>query len=383
MTDRLIKNFVKDSENITNPAVRKDYGYLSGGVGICVNVLLCTLKLIVGYLSGSVGIIGDGINNLSDVGSSVVTMLGLKLSAKPADEAHPYGHGRIEYIVVLIIAAVIFFVGLELVKASYDKLMAPEAIEVSVSGITVMLFSIALKLWLRSFNQYLGKKTNSPAFDAVAADSTSDVVATSVVIICLFVYALTGYNIDGGAGLLVGCFIMYSGWQTASEALQPILGSPADEDVLDEIRRIALQDCRVLGVHDVMLHSYGPGSSFVSAHIEVDASMSLMEAHSVASRLEKNIEEQLSLHPTVHIDPRLIGNEKFDELERTVIGALRNIDGQLAMHDLHVFHGTRLVFDVEVPYKYPLKNEELEGWIIKKVEERLPGYSAVVRLDRV
>ena len=216
MTEFLIRKFVHDFENVNNAAVRKEYGLLSGGTGICVNLLLCGMKLAAGFASGSVGIIGDGINNLSDAGSSVVTMLGLKMSAKPADEEHPYGHGRIEYIAALIIAGIILLVGFELIKTSVGKLLEPEPVEVSAMAIAVMVVSVAFKVWLGVFNRQLGRRTDSPAFNAVAIDSMSDCVATSVVIACLLIYWWTGYNLDGAAGIVVGMFIMYSGWGAAS-----------------------------------------------------------------------------------------------------------------------------------------------------------------------
>lgn len=382
MTQLLIKRFVADYDNVNRPKVRKAYGLLSGGVGICVNLLLCAMKLITGYISGSVGIIGDGINNLSDAGSSLVTMFGLKLSAKPADEEHPYGHGRIEYIAAMIIAGVIFMVGFELLLASAQKIMAPEPVELSVATILVMLVSICFKLWLGAFNRQLGKKTDSPVFAAVAADSMSDCIATSAVIACLVIYALTGCNLDGMAGIIVGLFIMYSGWTAASETLQPILGKPADSQLIQNIIELALQDKRILGVHDVMAHSYGPGNVFASVHIEVPSTMTLIKAHFIANHLEYILEQKLDLQATVHVDPKVIGNARFDAVADVLNQILRDIDPELSMHDLHILHGNMLIFDVVVPFKFPLSDEELEQWINKKLQDREAIYKAVVKIDR-
>lgn len=382
MTQLLIKRFVADYDNVNRPAVRKSYGLLSGGVGICVNLLLCTMKLIAGYISGSVGIIGDGINNLSDAGSSLVTMFGLKLSAKPADEEHPYGHGRIEYIAAMIIAGVIFLVGFELMLASVQKIMAPEPVELSVAAVLVMVVSICCKMWLGAFNRQLGKKTDSPVFAAVAADSMSDCIATSAVIACLAIYGLTGYNLDGVAGIIVGMFIMYSGWTAASETLQPILGKPADSQLIQKIIELALQDKRILGVHDVMAHSYGPGNVFASVHIEVPSTMTLIKAHFIANHLEYVLEQKLDLQATVHVDPKVIGNARFDAIADVLSQILRDIDPELSMHDLHILHGNILLFDVVVPFSFPLSDEELEQWINKKLNDREAIYKAVVKIDR-
>lgn len=383
MTEFLIRKFVRDFENVNNAAVRKEYGILSGGTGICVNLLLCIMKMVAGFASGSVGIIGDGINNLSDAGSSVVTMLGLKMSAKPADEEHPYGHGRIEYIAALIIAGIIFLVGFELIKTSVGKLLEPEPVEVSVAAVAVMAVSVGFKVWLGAFNRQLGRRTDSPAFNAVAVDSMSDCVATSVVIACLLIYWWTGYNLDGAAGIVVGMFIMYSGWGAASETLQPILGKPADPEILGRIMEIALGDRRVLGVHDVMAHSYGPGNVFASLHIEVISTMKLLEAHAVASHLEHAIEKELDIHAIVHVDPKLVGNPEFDALLTNLSEVLKEIDGSLSMHDVHIFHGNRLTFDVEVPYSYPVRDEELTERIVAAMEAREPAYRVAVKLDRM
>lgn len=382
MTQYLIKHFVSDYENVYNPKVRKSYGILSGGVGICVNLLLCAMKLITGYISGSVGIIGDGINNLSDAGSSLVTMFGLKLSAKPADEEHPYGHGRIEYIAAMIIAGVIFLVGFELIATSVQKIMMPEPVELSTAAIVVMVISIGFKLWLGAFNSQLGKKTDSPVFAAVAADSMSDCVATLAVIICLIIYGVTGCNLDGVAGIIVGLFIMYSGWTAASETLQPILGKPADSQLVQKIIALALEDKRILGVHDVMAHSYGPGNIFASVHIEVPSTLTLIKAHFIANHLENLLEKKLDIQATVHVDPKVVGNARFDAIAETLKKILQDIAPELSMHDLHIFHGNKLLFDVAVPYSFPLSDEELEQWINKKLHEREALYKAVVKIDR-
>ncbi|MDD7677149.1 MAG: cation transporter dimerization domain-containing protein, partial [Anaerovibrio sp.] len=214
-------------------------------------------------------------------------------------------------------------------------------------------------------------------------DSMSDCVATSVVIACLLIYWWTGYNLDGAAGIVVGIFIMYSGWGAASETLQPILGKPADPEILGRIMEIALRDRRVLGVHDVMAHSYGPGNVFASLHIEVTSTMKLLEAHAVASHLEHAIEKELDIHAIVHVDPKLVGDPEFDALLENLAEVLKGIDGSLSMHDVHIFHGSRLVFDVEVPYSYPASDEELTERIVAALEAREPAYRVAVKLDRM
>lgn len=379
----LVRKFVKDFDNVNNPAVRKEYGMLSGSVGICVNLLLCFMKLGAGFVSGSLGIIGDGINNLSDAGSSIVTILGMKMSAKPADAEHPYGHGRIEYLTALLIAGVVVLVGFELLRTSVGKLLEPEPLEVSLPALAVMAASVAFKIWLGAFNKYLGKKTNSPAFNAVAIDSMSDCVATSVVIACLLIYRGTGYNLDGAAGIMVGMFIMYTGWEAACETLQPILGTPADPELLERISEIAGRDERVLGIHDVMAHSYGPGSVFAAVHIEVASTMTLIKAHAVASRLEHAIEDELGIHVIVHVDPKLVGDPEFDALAKNMAEALKGIDAGLNMHSVHISYGRRLVFSVNAPYSCRMSDEELEERIVSAVEAREPSYKVAVKLKRM
>lgn len=383
MTDFLVKRYIPNYDDVNNPQVRKSYGMLSGGVGVCVNVVLCIMKLAAGFLSGSLGIIGDGINNLSDAGSSIVTIFGLRLSAKPADAEHPYGHGRIEYIAAMIVAGVIFMVGFELILTSISKLMEPEPVEVSMLSIGVMAVSVLAKLWLGQFNQSLGDRINSPVFHAVAADSRSDCVATGVVILCLLLYSITGYDLDGIAGIVVGGFIMYSGWTAAAETLQPILGEPADPDMIHSIIELALQDKRIIGVHDVTAHSYGPGNVFAAVHIEVPSTMTLIRAHFVATHLEYMIEKYLNVKAVVHVDPKVVGNARYDAIEASLNEILHDIDPRLHMHDFHIIHDRKLVFDVEVPYSFPMEDGYLESLINSKLKEQEALYEAVVKLDRV
>lgn len=382
ITEFLIRRFVKNYQQTNDSQVRKAYGFLSGGAGICVNLLLCTMKLIAGYISGSVGIIGDGINNLSDAGSSVVTMLGMKMSAKPADADHPYGHGRIEYLVAMVIAGVIVLVGAELAVTSVVKLLNPEPVEVSLAALGVMFFSVAGKMWLGAFNEALAEKTDSPVFYAVAADSRSDCYATAAVIICLVIYSFKGYNLDAAAGIIVGCFIIYSGWQAAVETMQHILGKPTDPDFLQEIADIALEDERVLGVHDVMAHSYGASTIYASLHIEVPSTMRLVEAHAVANKLENKLAGKLQVQATVHVDPRLVGDPHFDALYTELQQILQEIDVHLTLHDLRIAHGNTLFFDVKASYNFALPVEDLQLWINNKLRDREIAYRAIIRLDR-
>lgn len=382
MTDFLIKKFIRNSQDIGDVKVRKAYGKLSGGVGILVNMILCAVKLLIGFMSGSIAIIGDAVHNLADAGASVVTMLGMILSSKPADREHPFGHGRIEYVAGLIIAGAIILIGVELMKSSVDKLLEPGGVSSSWLSVGILSISVCLQLWLGLFNRGLGRRIDSPAMLAAATDSLSDCVATVVVIGCQLLHMYCGIDLDGATGIIVALFILHSGWGAARDTLQPILGTPADQNFTRRMRKLVLDDAQVLGIHDLIIHNYGPGRIFVSLHIELPSSLTLMEAHNVAEALEDKLEEEMKVQVTVHVDPVVIDDPRQDALKEQAIRVLAAIEPRITIHDFHLADAYKLNFDVCVPYSCDLSNKEIRNMIVTDLQKVMPEYEIALHVDR-
>ena len=386
MTDFLIKRFVKDYQNIDNVLVREAYGRLSGIVGIVLNIVLFLIKLAVGIVSGSIAIIGDAIHNLADSGASIVTLLGFRLASRPADESHPYGHGRIEYIAGLIIAGVILVIGVELLQSSIDKVLNPTETTSSPEVIIILLASICLQLWLGLFNKGLGIRINSPAMLAASKDSLSDCLATVVVIICQIIHFYTGLDLDGHAGVLVSLFIMHSGYTAAKDTLDPLLGSTPDQEFVRDIRKYLVSNSAVLGVHDIIVHNYGPGRVFVSLHTELPASMNLMEAHNIVDRLEKEMQDALNATFTIHIDPVDTNNKELNSLKEQLIRIVGALDSKIAMHDLRMVKSdlqTTLFFEVSVPFTSEVGDDEVLDFIKQEMDKYSPGIKLDITLERI
>ncbi|MCR5176590.1 MAG: cation diffusion facilitator family transporter [Anaerovibrio sp.] len=383
MFDRIIKLFIKNSEEVNDPKVRTSYGYLSGGAGIVINVLLCGVKMLIGYLSGSIAIIGDAIHNLADAGASVITILGYKLAARPADREHPFGHGRIEYIAGFIIAAAILIIGVELMRSSIDKLINPVPIEATVDIALILSLSLLVQMLLGFFNRRLGKKIDSPAILAAATDSLSDCVATFVVIICLLVNLFIGMDFDAMAGIVVALFIIHSGWGAARDTLQPLLGEPPDPEFVRKITRKVLDEKTIIGIHDVMVHNYGPGRIFVSMHAEVPATMSLLDAHSVVDKLEHEISDECNVSITVHVDPVVENNPIQNEIKNKLHHILGAIDPLITYHDFHITASGYLCFDISVPYNCGFSDERLSEMIKSDVLNEFPGWQLRLKIDRL
>jgi len=375
MTKLLIKLFIKDSDTNTQKG-RELYGRLAGAVGIICNLLLSVMKLIIGSVSNSVSITADATNNIADAGSSIVTLVGFRLSGKPADKDHPYGHARIEYISSLIISFLILLIGCSIFKESITKIFNPEESLFNVATVIVLVASILVKLWLSIFNKFLGKQINSKALEATAIDSRNDVITTAAVLLASTISHFTGFNLDGYMGVIVSIFILISGINLVKETLDPLLGQPPTKEMFETIEKKILAYDNVLGVHDLMVHSYGPNTYFASAHIEMDAKIDVLVCHDIMDQIERDFKSDLNIHLVVHLDPTILDSPEINELKEMVNDIICEIDRDLTFHDFRVVIGEEnknVLFDVVVPPEYKYSDEELEKIITDKITEMSNG----------
>ena len=371
MTKFLIKLFIKDEDTNTQRG-RELYGRLAGAVGIICNLLLSVMKLIIGSISNSVSITADATNNISDAGSSIVTLVGFRLSGKPADKDHPYGHARIEYISSLIISFLILLIGCSIFKESVTKIFKPEESLFNIATVIVLVASILVKLWLSVFNKFLGKQINSKALEATAIDSRNDVITTTAVLLASVISHFTGFNLDGYMGVIVSVFIFISGINLVKETLDPLLGQPPTKEMFETIEKKILSYDNVLGVHDLMVHSYGPNTYFASAHIEMDAKIDVLICHDIMDQIERDFKSELNIHLIVHLDPTILDSPEINELKEMVNDIICEIDRDLTFHDFRVVIGEEnknVLFDVVVPPEYKYSDEELEKIITDKITE--------------
>ncbi len=385
MTSLLIRLFVKNSDKVKNHKVRESYGKLAGVVGILCNALLSAAKIIAGWLFKSVSILADGVNNLSDATSSLVTLIGFKLSGRPADKEHPFGHARMEYVAGLVVAFFIVLVGFDLSKSSFNKIIHPEAANFSVISIVILALSILLKLWMFFFNRKVGKIIDSTTLEATAADSRNDVLMTSAVLICAIVGKLTGFAmLDGIVGLGIAVFIIISGVKLVSETLSPLLGeAPNKELVTDILEKLRGYD-GVLGVHDLMVHDYGPGRCFASVHVEMDAKNDILKSHDVCDNIERDFQEE-GISLVVHLDPIITDDEEINELKKLTAKLLASMGYGITMHDFRVVKGythTNLIFDIVVPFDCKLPDDDLKSAIQQMVQEQSEKLFTVINIDR-
>ena len=360
----LIRIFVKDHENTDDPRVRERYGKFAGVVGIVSNLILCIMKILIGLVSRSIAIIADGINNLADASSSIITLVGFKLASQPEDEDHPYGHARIEYLTGLFISIVIIVIGLQLLRTSIDKILHPEPLEFSCLTIIILVAAILIKLWQSMFNRSIGRKIRSVTLMATAADSRNDVISTSAVLISVIVGKFTGIQIDGYMGSLVALFIIWSGIQLVRETTSPLLGEAPDQELVDSIAEIVKKEPGVLGIHDLMVHNYGPGKIFASMHIEVDADGDLMESHDMIDNIEKRIKDELHVEFVVHMDPVKTDDPLITKMKKIIADALLPLDGVDNIHDFRIVPGpthTNIIFDVVLAADCSLSEKEITG----------------------
>lgn len=385
MLNWMIRLFVKDAEQVRNTAVRSRYGVLAGATGIFLNLCLFAAKFLAGVITASIAITADAFNNLSDAGSSVVTLLGFKLAGTPPDKQHPFGHGRIEYLSGLAVSMAIMLVGIELAKSSWDKIMHPQAVTFSLLPAGILLVSVAVKLWMCYFNRSLAKRIDSPAMHATAMDSLTDAVATSAVLIGMLVGHFTGWMLDGYIGAMVAVFIIYTGINTAKDSLSPLLGQAPDRAFVDEIEETVMVHPDILGIHDLIVHDYGPGRLIISLHAEVPSTCDLLDMHDTIDRIELELREKYQCDATIHMDPIVMNDEETNHMRQQVVHMLARIDAALTMHDFRMVKGpthTNLIFDVMVPYQFRLNDETLSEALNAGVKEIGGDCFAVFRLDR-
>ncbi len=358
----LLGLFVKDYENADDPKVRSAVGRLSGLVGILCNAVLCIGKLIAGILSGSVSITADAVNNLSDAASSIVTLVGFKLAERPADDNHPYGHARFEYLSGLAVAAMILVIGVELGKSSIGKILHPEAVGFSVPLALILAGSILVKLWLAAFNKYLGSHIDSSALLATAADSRNDVISTAAVLVAALLEHFTHFRVDGYMGLAVAAFILYSGIAMGRETISPLLGETASPELRQKIAEVVEAEPLVIGYHDLMVHDYGPGQRFGSIHVEMDQKENPILCHEIIDDMERLCLEKHNVHLVIHYDPVVTGDAELNMLKDVVQKALSSMDARLYLHDFRMVRGkehTNLIFDVGLPQDLYSREKEI------------------------
>ena len=377
--------FIKDRRNYDSPAVRQAYGVLSGAVGIGLNILLFLGKWIAGTLSGSIAITADAFNNLSDAGSSIITLIGFRLSGQAPDPEHPFGHGRMEYISGLLVSVAILVMGFELIWSSFGKLRDPEPIESSALVLGILLASILVKVYMFYYNRSLSKKLDSAAMKATSVDSLSDTVATTLVLIATVISKYTGLILDGWFGILVGIFIVYTGGSTLKETIDLLIGQPPKKEFIDEIREIVLGHSLVYGVHDLIVHDYGPGRRMISLHAEVAVDGDIQDIHEQIDHIEHELQEKLNCSATIHMDPIVTDDKEVLEMKAKVEAMVQSLDEAFSMHDFRMVKGptrTNLIFDVEVPGKTSLTDNVIMNRLKEQVHG-LPGskYFAVIQID--
>ena len=366
MTNLLLRLFVKDADNTENPKVRAAIGTLSGLVGIVCNILLFAFKLLVGTLTSSVSITADAMNNLSDASGSIVTFIGFRVADKPADEHHPYGHARAEYLSGLGVAALILVIGIELVKTSVKKIFAPTPVEFTAVAAVVLLASIGMKFWMNLFNRSLAKRIDSTALMATAADSRNDCITTFAVLVAAVVEKLTHIPVDGWIGLAVALFILYSGLNLAKDTISPLLGENADPELREKIVDYIVSQPKVLGYHDLMVHDYGPGQRFASLHVEMDCREDPLDCHELIDDMERECLPSHNVHLVIHYDPVVTDDPVMTALKNRVLCLLQAKDPRLSLHDFRMIPGKKhmnLVFDVALPRDLKDKGEELRSWV--------------------
>ncbi len=385
MTEFIIGKLIKNASDTQNPKVREAYGKLSGIVGIICNFVLFCTKLTVGLLSASVSITADAVNNLSDASSSIISLLGFKLSGKPADAEHPYGHGRYEYLSGLIVSVVILVIGVELLKSGIERIIHPN--EVGFSAVTgfILVFSILLKLWMMLFNGKIGRKIESGAILAASQDSRNDVISTSAVLICSIISHFTSVELDGYVGILVAAFILYSGIELIKDTLNPLLGKAPDRVLVKQIRDKIMSYPEVCGTHDLLVHDYGPGRQFASVHVEMPAEGDVIAHHDIIDNIENDFLQEMGLHMVVHYDPIATTDTFTGEMHAWLSENIKKIDRRLTVHDLRIVPGTthtNLIFDCVAPHTPELDDKMLKSEISKLVQSKYPDCITVVTIDR-
>lgn len=385
MTDFIIRLFVKNYKETEDAKVRESYGKLSGIVGIITNLILSAMKVLIGVIFGSIAIIADGINNITDAGSSIITLIGFKLAGLPEDKDHPYGHARYEYITGLIVSFVIIFLGIRLLKESVLKIIHPDPVQFSVLTTVILILAILIKLWQMLFYKKIGTLIRSTTVMAVSKDSRNDILATGAVLLGLITGKLTGLQLDGILGALVACFIIYSGIELVRETTSPLLGEAPDPELVKEIERKTMSYDGVLGIHDLVVHNYGPGKIFASVHAEVDSKTDIMVSHDLMDCIERDLQKDLGIQVVIHMDPIVTDDPIIIELKELVREVILSIDPVLTFHDFRTVPGvthTNLIFDIVAPMRYRLSDDELIKLVEQKVKERDGKLCVVITVDK-
>ena len=385
MVQLLARYFIKNYEQTESPSVRQSYGVLCGSVGIGFNILLFIGKFLAGLISNSIAITADAFNNLSDAGSSLITLIGFKMAGQKPDTEHPFGHGRIEYLTGLLVSLLILLMGVELIKSSVSKILHPEATECTPVVAGILIVSILVKLYMYLYNRSTGRKIDSAAMMATAADSLSDMLSTSVVLIATLIGKFTGLQIDGWCGLLVGIFILYAGFSAAKDTISPLLGQPPQKEFVEKIESIVQSYPQVLGIHDLIVHDYGPGRVMISLHAEVPASGDMLHLHDTIDNIERQLHRELHCDAVIHMDPVMNDDEETQELKKQVTCCLHELDKSLNLHDFRIVKGpthTNSIFDILVPFKFQLSDAEISRFMEEKIHSISASYYAVINIDK-
>lgn len=385
MISLLSRLFVKNRTDYKNEKVRTAYGTLCGGVGICLNIILFAAKLLAGTLSGAIAITADAFNNLSDAGSSLISLVGIRLAGKKPDPEHPFGHGRFEYITGLIVSIAILLMGFELGKSSFAKILHPEDIEFSLLTAILLIAAILVKLYMMLYNSIYGKKIDSVVLKATAKDSMSDMISTSAVLLATFIGAHYGIKIDGYCGIIVAALILYTGFSALKDTVAPLLGEPPAPEFIKEIEDIVLSHNKIVGMHDLIVHNYGPGRSMISLHAEVPANCDIVEMHDIIDHVELELAQKTGAAATIHMDPIVTNDERINTVKAQIAAIIAELDGKVTFHDFRMVDGpthTNIIFDIVVPFKYPISDEDLNDILCQKIYSLNPTYNAVIQIDK-
>jgi cation diffusion facilitator family transporter len=386
MSDFLINRFIKNSKETNNNDVRQAYGYLCGCVGVLANVLLFTTKLLIGMAINSIAVMADAINNMSDVASSVITLAGFKMTNKPADREHPFGHGRIEYISAMIVSFMVMLVGFEFFKSSIDRVLHPKVVKFDFVTFILLSLSIGIKVWLSKFYKRVGNAIGSKTLEATSLDSLSDVITTSVILLSLILSRWITFPIDGYVGVLVALFIVYSGFSLIKETLNPLLGEAPEEEFVNTIIAKTMSYEGIIGVHDIIVHNYGPNRSVVSLHAEIPASMDIMAAHDLIDKAEQEISEELGMHLVMHMDPINTDDKVVVKIQGQILDVLTEFGMELTLHDFRIVgddNHCNVIFDMVIPHEVREKDEKkIAKDVTEAIKERYPQYCPVIKIDR-
>ena len=384
----LIKKFIINYQNIEEEKTRNAYVYLASIVGILCNLILSIIKISVGFISGSVSITADGFNNLSDMASSIITMVGIKLANRPADKEHPFGHGRMEYLSALVVAFMVMLVGVQFVKTSFERILNPVAVSFEIIPFILLLISLLIKLWLSRFNKFMGLKINSTALKAASVDALGDVFTSSCVLISFLAAKFTTLPIDGYVGLIVSAAILYAGYSLIKDTISPLLGEAPDEELVKKIKQGVLSYDNIIGVHDLIIHNYGVGKCMASIHAEIPSNIDLVTIHEIIDSAEREISQKLNIYLVIHMDPMCIHDDKINKVKGEVQEILLKYKTIKSMHDFRITEGKdkiNIIFDIEVnayEVNTPDKEEELKDKLESDIKKLNPLYNCVITIDK-